>query len=140
MSQARLFTPGAWYQIGIAQAHMPELIGDIGLHLAQDQNEVEIGFTLNREFHGKGLAPEAVRLVIQLAFEHTPAKRVISVTDARNEASIRLLERVGMRRVETRAAVFREEAFVEYRYSLKRKAQSVERESAGKALVNRCEA
>jgi RimJ/RimL family protein N-acetyltransferase len=59
MSQAPIFTPGTWSQIGIAQTHTPKLIGDIGLHLVQDQSEGEIGFTLKRQFHGKSLASEA---------------------------------------------------------------------------------
>jgi RimJ/RimL family protein N-acetyltransferase len=98
MSQAPIFTPGAWLQIGIAQAHTPGSIGDIGL------------------------ASDAVRLAIQLAFENTPAKRVIGVTDARNDASIGLLDEVGMRRVETKAAVFRGEACVDLVYAFVREA------------------
>jgi RimJ/RimL family protein N-acetyltransferase len=39
---------------------------------------------------------------------------VVAVTDTRNAPSVRLLERVGMRRVDTVAAVFRGEAGMEH--------------------------
>jgi RimJ/RimL family protein N-acetyltransferase len=45
---------------------------------------------------------------------------VLGITDARNLASIALLERVGMRALEARHAIFRGEACVEVVYALPR--------------------
>jgi aminoglycoside 6'-N-acetyltransferase len=81
---------------------------------------VEIGFTLSRRYQGQGLATVAVRAAIALALELTAADRVLGITDARNHASIRLLERVGLRRAETKATVFRGEPCVEHVYPLSR--------------------
>ena len=102
MQGARLLQPGVWCQIGIAEADTDVLIGDMGLLLSSDATQAEVGFTLRRASHGRGLATAAVREAIALIFEHTPARRVTAAADARNAASIRLLERVGMRLLEMR--------------------------------------
>lgn len=120
MSGAPLFAPGQWSQLAISESTGPGLIGDIGLFLAADSRHVEIGFTLSRRHQGQGLATVAVRAAIALAFEHTTAERVLGITDARNHASIRLLERVGLHRVETQATVFRGEPCREHVYQLSR--------------------
>jgi RimJ/RimL family protein N-acetyltransferase len=52
--------------------------------------------------------------------EHTEVSRIVAITDARNLASIRLLERVGMRRVATRNAVLRREPRLEHLYAISR--------------------
>lgn len=46
--------------------------------------------------------------------------RVVGITDARNAASVRVLERVGMSRVEAREVVFKGEPCVEWEYSIGR--------------------
>lgn len=120
MNTCDLLQPGAWSQIGIADSSDQALIGDIGLFLASDGRHAEIGFTLRRESQGRGLATAAVREAIHLVFEHTQAEQVRGITDARNLPSVRLLERVGMRKTESRSALFRGEACVEYVYVLSR--------------------
>ena len=122
MNTSGLLQPGAWAQIGIADANNQELIGDIGLFLASDGRSAEIGFTLRRESQGRGMATTAVREAIKLVFEHTKAEQVLGITDARNLSSIRLLERVGMRKTESRSAVFRGEACLEYVYVVLRQS------------------
>ena len=82
--------------------------------------QVEVGVTLRSQSQGRGLAGAAVRAAIALAFECTAAARVLGITDVRNLASVRLLEQVGMRRIETRSAVFRGEACVEHVYAAAR--------------------
>lgn len=122
MSAAPLFRPGEWAQIGIAEPSGSRLLGDIGLFLAEDGREAEIGFTLARAAQGRGLATAAVREALRLVFESVPVLRVVGITDARNLASIRLLERVGMARRDTREAVFREETCIEHVYVAQRDA------------------
>ena len=120
MNTAPLLEPGVWTQIGIAGSGDGALIGDIGLLLAADGQQATIGFTLRRESQGNGIATHAVLEAMNLVFEHTEARTVIAVTDARNVPSIRLLERVGMHRMATGAAWFRGEACVEHTYALSR--------------------
>ncbi len=117
MNQATLLQPGTWCQIGIADANSLTLIGDIGLILAGDSSQAEIGFTLRRQSQGRGLATTAVKEAIALVFESTIAKKVVGIADTRNLSSIRLLERVGMHKVETRSAKSRGKPCTEFVYN-----------------------
>jgi RimJ/RimL family protein N-acetyltransferase len=120
MSTLELLQPGAWSQIAIAKSHDQVVIGDIGLFVASDGRQAEIGFTLKRELQRHGLATAAVREAINLVFEQTQAAVVLGITDARNLRSIRLLERVGMHKTETRSTVFRGEQCLEHVYAVPR--------------------
>jgi RimJ/RimL family protein N-acetyltransferase len=120
MSQAALFAPGEWLQLGIAEWPGDALIGDIGIFIAQDAASAEIGFTLAAKAQGQGLASEAVRETIALLFECTGVQTIAATTDQRNTASIKLLERIGMQRVATVETVFRGQACTEYGYAARR--------------------
>lgn len=120
MGAAAVFRPGHWCQLGVSETARPELIGDLGLHLAEDGRWVELGFTLQRSSLGRGLATAAVQAAIDLVFTHTEAGLVRCVTDARNEPCVRLLERIGMKRADTTAAIFRGEPCEEHHYVLNR--------------------
>ena len=122
MARAALFVPGEWIQLGIAAPGTDELVGDIGICVAADGKEAEIGFTLRPRSRGAGLGTEAVREAIGLVFELTKVARVVAVTDARNASSIRLLERAGLGRVDTVQSTFRGEPCVEHVYALARVA------------------
>lgn len=120
MASAPLLQPGAWCQLGLADAGSDRLIGDIGLCLAADAASVEIGFSLHAAHQGQGLAAEGVGALIALLWGCSPAAEVRGITDARNFGSIRLLERLGFARVDSLDAVFRGEACVEHHYRLLR--------------------
>ena len=120
MNAAAPFRKGEWLQVGIAHGRTGRLLGDMGLHLNDDGAEGEIGFTLARAEQSRGAGADAVNVALGLFFSCTDVVRVIGVTDARNEPSIRLLERVGMQRIKTAAAIFRGEPCVEYTYAIER--------------------
>ena len=90
--------PG-WFQFAIALKDSDVLIGDCALRTDEyDSRMGEIGFTLSRGHQGQGLGTEAVRTLLGYAFDTLGMHRVIGVTDVKNTASVRTLERVGMRR------------------------------------------
>jgi RimJ/RimL family protein N-acetyltransferase/SAM-dependent methyltransferase len=120
MYRMKLLQRGAWTQLAIARREDDGLIGDIGIRVAEDGNEAEIGFTLGRTAQRQGLATEAVTEACTLIFERTEARRILAITDARNTSAIRLVERIGMRRIATADAVFHGEPCVEYTYELPR--------------------
>jgi RimJ/RimL family protein N-acetyltransferase len=120
MSEAPLFTPGEWVQLGIAEPDGDQLIGDIGVFLASDRLSGEIGVTLSPTVQGRGIATAAVRQALQIFFGATGAQQVLGITDSRNVASVCLLERVGFRLHERRSTVFRGEPCTEEVYVLLR--------------------
>jgi RimJ/RimL family protein N-acetyltransferase len=86
-----------------------ELIGDGGLFLrSAEHRQGELGFVFHPDRHGRGYATETGRTLLALAFERFRLHRVIGRLEPRNDASARLLERLGMRR----EAHFRENEFV----------------------------
>ena len=120
MNDAPLFTPGKWVQLGIAESETDRLVGDIGLFLSEDGFTGTVGFTLALSAQGRGLATSAVRQAVQIFFRATSARQMQGITDSRNAASIRLLERIGFQHHETRTAVFRGEKCSEKVYLLPR--------------------
>ncbi len=121
MSTAAFGQDGEWFQMGIAERSTDRLIGDIGVCLRRvEDRHAEIGFTLAAEQQGKGFASEAVREALALLFEQTDIARVIAITDTRNHASARLLQRVGMTLTETVSAVFHGEPCEEHVFVMSR--------------------
>jgi ribosomal-protein-alanine N-acetyltransferase len=121
MNAAARLSRGEWVQIGIAEPEYDRLLGDIGLHVAEDGGTGEIGFTLEPAAQGRGIATAAVREALQLLFAASKVARVLGITDARNRPSIRLLERVGFECYESRGAIFREQPCIEKVYVLPRR-------------------
>ncbi len=63
----------------------------------EDGRQVEIGFTLAPAAQGRGLGAEAVIGVLDFLFARLGKHRAFASVDPRNEPSLRLLQRVGMR-------------------------------------------
>ncbi|KGE16612.1 GNAT family N-acetyltransferase [Paenibacillus wynnii] len=91
--------PGSWLQYAVALKTTNQLIGDCAVHTPIAESDiVEIGFTFASEYQGKGYATEAVKGLLGYLFEIFNKHKVIAYTNVENESSVRLLERVGMRR------------------------------------------
>lgn len=108
---------GAWHQMAIATRDGDKLLGDIGLCFRED-GEAEIGFTLAHEAQGKGYATEALRGLAQQLLRLPEVTRIVGITDERNRASVRVLERLGMTLVLSYETTFKQEPCVELRYEL----------------------
>lgn len=99
MAMATLGEPGKWFQFAVTLRTNGELIGDCGLHLlAEDPRQGEIGYTFARAYQGQGFAQEAVDALLTYIFNQLDLHRIAAITDMRNMASIKLLERLGFRR------------------------------------------
>ena len=113
--------PGEWFQFAAADPGSDELLGDVALRVdVNDVGRAELGFTFAPAHQGKGYATEAVRGVIAYAFDRLEVGTVFAVADARNDTSIALLERIGMRLVLTQGARFKGEWCEEETYELPR--------------------
>jgi RimJ/RimL family protein N-acetyltransferase len=76
-----------------------ELIGDVNLAwLSETHQSGEFGFVFHPAHHGHGYAREAAVEMLRLGFEELGLHRIIGRCDARNEASARLMGKLGMRR------------------------------------------
>lgn len=117
MNSAPLFPRGRWMQLAVADRETNGVIGDIGICVSADGRSAEAGFTISPRYQRRGLGTEALREAIALILEHSPVMQIVCITDARNTPSIRLLERVPMRRIATAEAVFRGEPCVEHTYA-----------------------
>ena len=58
----------------------------------------EIGWVLNRRYHGSGYAMEAAVALLRYGFETLRLHRVIATCQPENVASWRVMEKLGMRR------------------------------------------
>jgi len=85
-----------WFQFAIDLDG--ELIGDIGVGTHANRMQAEIGFTLATRHQGHGYATEAVRRIVEHLFTDRGLHRISAECDARNDASARLLQRVGFQR------------------------------------------
>jgi len=88
---------GANLTLGVV--HEGEVVGDVILmRPAEPEGTAEIGYVFSPRVAGRGFATEACRPLLALAFDAPGLHRVIGRLDARNTASARVLERLGMRR------------------------------------------
>jgi len=88
--------PGTWYQFVVIEKSGGELIGDIAVHFT-DGKQAELGYTLDPKFQKLGYATEAARAVLGWIFGTLKLHRVSCSADPRNETSIRVMKRMGMR-------------------------------------------
>lgn len=87
---------GAWSQ------QTGKLIGQFNLGVDQlDPKSGSFGYLVHPDFWRQGFAFEASRALLQHAFADRGFHRVTAIIDVRNEASIRLAEKLGMRREAT---------------------------------------
>ncbi len=91
-------TPDQWFQFALALKSSDVLIGDIGLRVDENGQQGMVGYTLAREYQGQGYMTEAMRAVLDMAFEQFMLHRMIALVDPANTPSWKLLERLGFRR------------------------------------------
>lgn len=77
--------------------HAGEMVGDVSLTLDERCGRAELGWVFAPSAGGRGLATEASRALVDVAFDHYGAHRVLARADARNAASAQLALRLGMR-------------------------------------------
>lgn len=86
--------PGTGTQLAIDRDG--ELIGDVYVGLDEHVGTAEIGFTLAAQHQGQGYAVEAVAAVVDDLIDRVGVHRVTAQLSPENDASARLLERLGM--------------------------------------------
>ncbi|AOT08836.1 GNAT family N-acetyltransferase [Pseudoalteromonas luteoviolacea] len=121
-----------WLEIGQRQNALNYAIecngqfcGVIGAYLPDDlssQQDAELGYWLGEYFWGNGIGTHAVALFIEKFFEKTSLKALYNPISSPNQASIRVMEKVGFRLkyITQKTAFHQGEACDEHVYVLKR--------------------
>ena len=77
-----------------------EFAGRIALRPSDETDVLDIGYWTHPRWQGRGLMTEALRAVVALGFDRMGAQAVVACYATWNDASRRVLEKVGFRTVE----------------------------------------
>ena len=89
-------TPRSRFELAVVEEATQELIGACDLSRIE-RGVFDLGYMLGAAHWGRGYATEIARSLAEAAFLELRAARVISTVDVNNRASIRVLEKLGMR-------------------------------------------
>jgi RimJ/RimL family protein N-acetyltransferase len=94
-----LSVDGDYWQLAVERASDPgRVIGDVYFTIRSTGDAAgEIGWTLHPDFFGQGYMTEAAGALLGIAFGTLGLHRVFAQLDPRNDASIALCRRLGMR-------------------------------------------
>ena len=113
--------PGGWVQFTVEERGGGRIVGDVGLSVADGEpGVIKVGYTIDPAFQGLGYATEAIRALVEYAFETLGAELVRAHASAENAPSIRVAEKVGMRLVERFAHREGDEVWYGVRYERRR--------------------
>ncbi len=117
LSEKPFGVEGEWYQIALADKLTDTLIGDLAVHFVAPEI-AEVGFTIASKHQRKGYAKEGLLGLLGYLFDELGHKRILATTDAKNIASMRLLESVGFERAseDARKVIFKGEQGEEFDY------------------------
>ena len=96
-AEAWIVRHGTTPEMVFAIEHQGQLIGGIGLVPDRDHERAEIGYWIGVPFWGKGFATEASREMLRFAFNEQSFHRITAQVFSRNEASARVLQKIGMK-------------------------------------------
>ena len=92
------YRTGDFYDWAVVDKASGRMIGKCGFTSFDCPNDAaEIGYVLSPAFQGRGLATEAVRRVLDFGFTELGLHRIEAHFMEGNTASLRLMERLGMR-------------------------------------------
>jgi len=88
--------PRTRFELAVEQYDGGRLVGACDLSLIE-RNVADLGYMLESRVWGLGYATEIAAALLEAAFLQLRVDRVISTVDVNNGASIRVLEKIGMR-------------------------------------------
>lgn len=93
---------GVWVAVG----RDPRMVvGSAGFIAPPDHGTIELGYGIHADHRGLGYATEAAAALVRWGLARDGVRRVTAECEQDNAASIRVLEKVGMRRLDTRGGV-----------------------------------
>jgi RimJ/RimL family protein N-acetyltransferase len=87
------------YTFAVEELNTKKFIGLLGFKLGSKKyNKAEVYYKLNVDYWGKGYATEALNLVLDFGFYNLKLHRIVAGCAIENIGSIKVLEKVGMKR------------------------------------------
>ncbi|MBU1142201.1 MAG: GNAT family N-acetyltransferase [Firmicutes bacterium] len=91
-----------------------QVLGAVSIHLADDLLEGEMGWILKSSYWNQGYITEAATALKEFAIMELKVKRIVSHCDARNIGSMKVMEKIGLKRLSLTKNVRREKKSLEY--------------------------
>src|SRR6185369_3603543 len=91
----KVWSAGSSFPYAICLKKSAQLIGMI--EMRNQGHKIELGYVLAKAHWGKEYVPEAIKPLIEWAFKQKNVFRVWAICDTDNKASVRVLEKVGMK-------------------------------------------
>jgi len=90
---------GESFTLAVQRRDTGEVIGEVHVEwLHEEWRQGEFGFVFHPGHGGRGFATEAAEVALRLGFTNLGLHRIIGRCDGRNTPSIKLMERLGMRK------------------------------------------
>ena len=97
-ARTELTDEGQWLTLGVEVGETAELAGDVALiWRSRVHAGGELGYAFNPALGGRGYATEAAEVMLRLGFEGLGLHRIVARMDERNEPSVKVARRLGMR-------------------------------------------
>lgn len=74
-----------------------QFVGWAGLAYLPEFDEVDIGYRFLPEYWGSGIATEASHAILAYGFDRLNLEKIVAIAMKENKASIRVMEKVGMK-------------------------------------------
>ena len=98
LSRAQAHLDGQGFgSLAVVEVATGRTIGEAGLILLEGGPQVELTYTLAHDAWGAGFATEAARAVVAWGFGSVGLQRIVAVVHPQNAASLRVVEKLGMR-------------------------------------------
>lgn len=99
LRQTHIEADGDPLVLAAAETATGRQVGEFMLLLRNvESRQGEVGWSLHPDAQGFGFATEGAREMLRLGFEEAGLHRIVAGCDTRNTASLRVMERLGMRR------------------------------------------
>ena len=85
------------YTFALIEKRPARFVGCMGIHPLWKHNRAEVGYWIGKPFWGRGLATEALRLLIEFGFDVLQLNRIEAGHFSHNPASGRVMQKAGMR-------------------------------------------
>lgn len=74
-------------------------IGGMTAFFQDDRTEAELGWVIHRDHWSRGYTTEAARALMEAVRERYGVRRIFACCDSENQASFRVMEKLGMRQI-----------------------------------------